>query len=106
MSYWFQSFPLLLLWMGMFTVVVTRPTASFAADAANIEVSMRLDNISGFSTKEKTYSVDGTIWPAHDPGMAQVLETRNIKPTVAHSAMLAAAKNFIVSSIISYSDRP
>ncbi len=66
--------------MGMFAAGVLLPTASWAADIATIEISMHLDNISGFSPKDKTYAVDGTIWLAYDAELAQVLEARDIKP--------------------------
>jgi hypothetical protein len=80
MSRWFRSLALQLLRMGMFAVGLLLATVCLAADPANIEISMRLDNISGFSTKAKTYEVDGTIWLAYDAELAQVLQTRDIKP--------------------------
>ncbi|WP_428670067.1 hypothetical protein [Reyranella sp.] len=71
---------LLLLWRGMFIVGFLVPATGSAADPATIAIAMRLDNISGFSTREKTFSVDGTLWLSYSDELAGALDARNIKP--------------------------
>jgi hypothetical protein len=80
MSRPFRLLTLLLLWSGVNFTTLLLPASGFAADPATLTQSMRLDNISGFSTREKTYSVDGTLWLAYDAALAEILDGRNIKP--------------------------
>ena len=71
MPSWLRCLVALLLWL---------PAPAFAADPAIVSLSMRLDNISGFSTREKTYSVDGTLWLAYDAELAALLDANSTKP--------------------------
>lgn len=61
-------------------LLVATTIAAAAAEPFRIEVSMRLDNISGFSPREKTYAVDGTLWLACDAALMRTLEERGIDP--------------------------
>lgn len=79
MPSWFRSLTLPLLCSALLVATIL-PAAGLAADPATIAVSMRLDNISGFSTREKTFSVDGTLWLAYDADVAAALDKRDIKP--------------------------
>ncbi|SKA11471.1 hypothetical protein SAMN02745126_03621 [Enhydrobacter aerosaccus] len=64
----------LLLWLGAMAGMAGLLSPALAADTATIELSMRLENISGFSTRDKTYSVDGTLWLAYDAALARALD--------------------------------
>jgi len=43
-------------------------------------VSLRLANIYGFSTKDKSYTAEGTLWLTYGDGLRQKLEQKGLKP--------------------------
>ena len=61
------------------------PLAAHAAQApslpaAPIEIAMRLDNIYGFSAKDKTYTVQGSFWLSFDQVTASLISKEGVKP--------------------------
>ncbi len=48
--------------------------------AAPIEIAMRLDNIYGFSAKDKTYSVQGSFWLSFDQVTASLIAKAGLMP--------------------------
>ena len=47
---------------------------------APIEIAMRLDNIYGFSAKDKTYTVQGSFWLCFDQATASLIAKAGLKP--------------------------
>ena len=45
-----------------------------------IEIAMRLDNIYGFSAKDKTYTVQGSFWLSFDQATAALIAKAGVKP--------------------------
>jgi hypothetical protein len=47
---------------------------------APIEIAMRLDNIYGFSAKDKTYTVEGSLWLIFDQATASLIDKAGAQP--------------------------
>jgi hypothetical protein len=70
------------IWAGLLALVLLliQPSIALAHQGAGqgvetIEVAMRLDNIYGFSARDKTYNAAGTVWFTYSPLVQRELQT-------------------------------
>ena len=70
----------LVRWLAGLAACLAAAAGGHAADDATIEISMRLDNVLGFSPLEKTYTMEGTIWLVYDADLARVLDEKGVAP--------------------------
>lgn len=56
------------------------PQATNGVATEPLMVSLRLANIHGFSTKDKSYTAEGTLWLTYGDGLRQRLERQGLKP--------------------------
>jgi len=67
-------------WLGNPTAAIALQFKPPSLPIAPVEIAMRIDNIYGFSTKEKTYAVEGSFWLSFDQATAQLMTLARVKP--------------------------